>query len=481
MKVEIEIPVGALKSVLTGIGKVIGRPCVPVLGCAKVNCDRNGEVQIHATNLEDYVTANLGKCSGSSNGELLVPFEDLSKIVRRCSGSQSVRLVGNDKETEVRYPIGNIRKVEFVAVNEWPSTPEIRGAGIALSDELKDCIRESLDCSSEDPSRTIIQSACLDVQDPKAHYVVGTNGSILYSANTFRFDLKQSLVIPNRKFLQWGQFWEDGHCELSTKPIVKKKEGWVQLKSNRWTFITRQLDGTYPNWKPVIPRQSPATTMQINPDAVQMLLNALPKMPGADGQHKSVSMVVHENNLLLQARQSDSDNWTTLPVVHAKVSGKPIHITLNRDYLIKALRFGLLDVELMDDRSPLVFKNEGKKLIVMPVRPEAVPKPESQPHPAPLSAAESSETETSRERNSMPRTVNRIEQHQSEQAEETNQSSFEQLQGQIEGIKDTLRGVISQLNETLKIVAQAQKEKRITEREIQSTRKSLREVQRIEI
>lgn len=487
MKVEIEIPVSELKPVLLGFGKVIGKSTsLPVLGCLKVNCDRNGNVQIQGTNLDDYVTANLDKCVSACSGEMLVPYEELNKIVKGCSATKSVRLFGGDKETQVRYPIGESfadRKLTFVDLKEWPSTPVVKEVGIAVTDELKNAIRQGLDCSSDDDSRYVIQSAYLDVADPKAHYVVGTNGSILYSANSFALDLKQSLIIPKRKFLEWSQFWENDNCKLSVLPMNKKKGGWMQFKSDRWTFITKQVEGNYPNWKNAASVSSPVTTLRLNSEAVQMLLNALPKMPGADGINKAVTLAIDRDNLLLQAKQSEADAWTTIPILGVLVKGRPLSICLNRDYLIKALQFGLTEVELVDAGSPLVFKSGGKKLVVMPVRPDSIPKPTPQTQPtAPIqSAAKESPTETSTERTSMPKTVNRVEQHQSEQHQETKQSSFEQLQGQIEGIKDTLKGVVTQLNDVLKTVTQAHKEKRATEKEIDSIRDSLKEIQSISI
>jgi DNA polymerase III sliding clamp (beta) subunit (PCNA family) len=494
MKLEIEIPVSELKPVLLGLGKVINRSTsLPVLGCVKVSYDRNhkGAVQIQGTNLDDYVTGTVGKCVSASSGEMLVPYEELNKIVKGCSAAQSVRLSGNDKETQIRYPIGNSfaeRKLSFVDLNEWPESPVVKDIEIAVVEDLKSAIRQSLECADH-PTRYAIQSSYLDLANPKAHYVVGTNGSILYSANSFVLGLKQSLIIPNRKFLQWTPFWEDGGCSLSVQPITKKKGGWIQFRSERWTFITKQIEGQYPDWRNAASIPSPVTTLRFNKEAVQMLLNAAPKMPGAENVNKTVTLAIEQDHLLLQARQSETDAWTTIPIMGVTVTGKPMSISLNRDYLIKALQFGLTDVELVDSGSPLVFKSGGRKLIVMPVRPDGVPKSASEPQPAaPVQTAESSEStepaepkiETSTERTSMPKAVNRIEQHQSEQPQET-KSSFEQLQGQIEQIKETLRGVVSELNGMLKTVAQAHKEKRATEKEIDSIRDSLKEIQSIQI
>ena len=81
----------------------------------------------------------------------------------------------------------------------------------------------------------------------------------------------------------------------------------------------------------------------------------------------------------------------------------------------------------------------------------------------------------------MPQTVNRVDKHLAATQEATPASSFDQLKDQIKGIKDSLRTVVGQLDEVLKTIVQAHKEKKMTEKEIESIRESLQEIQRIKI
>ena len=30
---------------------------------------------------------------------------------------------------------------------------------------------------------------------------------------------------------------------------TKEKGGYLRLESRRWTFVTKQIEGTYPNWR----------------------------------------------------------------------------------------------------------------------------------------------------------------------------------------------------------------------------------------
>ena len=91
-----------------------------------------------------------------------------------------------------------------------PSMPLEPGFGLAL--------RQALECCSEDSTRAILKGACLDVRDKKLHYVVASNGRCLFSANSFCFDLKKSVVIPDSKFLEWPDLMDEEPASLSVEP-----------------------------------------------------------------------------------------------------------------------------------------------------------------------------------------------------------------------------------------------------------------------
>jgi hypothetical protein len=53
-----------------------------------------------------------------------------------------------------------------------------------------------------------------------------------------------------------------------------------------------------------------------------------------------------------------------------EVNGAPVRVFLNRGYLAKALKFGLTQLELIDPLAPMLFREGGRRLVVMPVRCE---------------------------------------------------------------------------------------------------------------
>lgn len=519
MSLEIEIPVAELKQVLPGFNKIIPKSALPVLGCLKATVE-NGEVKLQATNFDDTATVSMGRC-GNGNGSMLVPYEELNKVVKGCAATDMIRLSAKTNEATINYPIGSSRvdrKLSFTDPKDWPeTTTEINEPSIPVDGTLKEALQHALDCSSDDSSRYVLQSAFLDMRDPKANYVVGTNGHVIFSANSFHFGMKDSLIVPNRKFLHWKGFMDVDTWALSSlapvkavpgargKNAVEERPGYVQFKSDRWTFITRQIEGNYPNWKQAVPAEF-KTTVKLSAEAIKFIADVVPKMPCADSTYLTIYLVVEAGTLSLVANAHRNDPWTKLQVSGAVVDGSAVTVAINRTFLAKAMELGLDEIALIDTLSPVLFRKDGRRLLVSPLRPEGSPtaptpavkkvetvpanaQPDQAIEPPPVNEvpaiqpSESTSAPATTAENQERTTIMPEEPQQQAKSAKTEkpQSAYDQLQDMVERTRTTLKGVVSDLNDLSKTVSQAYREKRATEREIDSIRQSLNEIRRMKI
>ena len=118
----------------------------------------------------------------------------------------------------------------------YGSTPLQPGFGEAL--------KQAMSCCSEDPNRQTLLGACLDGRDEKGHYVVGTNGRILYSANSFTFPLKEAIIVPDSKFINGSGLLDNEPCFLAVQPGKKPSQvRHICLQNKQWQFVTREING----------------------------------------------------------------------------------------------------------------------------------------------------------------------------------------------------------------------------------------------
>jgi len=492
----IALPVNELKTALTGLGKIIGRrTTLPVLSSVRVARNDAGTITLEGTDLDSTALFTLTEKNEGPAAQLLVPFERLQKAVKQSNGRVELSLNKKDEVTVRTFwrdtPIEE--KVHVPYIDDFPVVPKVEGDGIKLDQSFRDTLKQALECASEDESRIIINSVYLDVEDKQGHYLVSTNGRILFSANSFHFGLKESLILPTRKFLSWNGWWTEGEALLAFKAPAKGNEPrWIKISADQWTFTTRGVEGKFPLWKNVVPGEQVNTRIIIPPGAIAGVLEIIARLPGEDMPNRNLALNVARNTLVLQGRSKESGTPVAVPVVEAEVEGKSVVIALNRDYLTKALRFGLNEINIIDELSPLVATNGGKRMIIMPIRLDGPvsTKPQPQPKPAAPTTTTSTATKTTpaetstttqpanEERNNMPRqtTVAPVNGEH-----EPQDSPLKQLIQQIENIRTALKNVVTDLNNALDVVKKAEKEKKHNDREIEAIREKVREIQSVSI
>jgi DNA polymerase III sliding clamp (beta) subunit (PCNA family) len=522
MKTNIEIPIADLKTVLPGLTKITPkRNGLPVLGCVKLTLNQDRTLHIQANNLEQIVTARLNKPFNGKPGQMLVPLDELSSMAKRCAATDIIELSVNGKETAITYPAAGTRikkPISYLALDEFPPETVVNAEPIKLDDAFKLALKQAFTCASEDSSRYVLQGACLDVSNKEAHYVVATDARHIFSANSFLFDVPASIILPPGKFLTWDGFVEDGPWTLRYQPEVKgetqnaHKPAWVRLDSDHWTFVSKPIEGQYPNWKQVVPpTEALKSHIILGEPGINMILEALPLLPGNEDLNQPVTLEVKGEYLTLKAK--GKGDWTEIPIP-AKVSGLPVTISMNRKYLTKALKFGFTQVDIEDKTSPVVFSTKGKMLVISPLGPpdanqvaDAPTSPPDNPSATALPAAtapsveqpasQSTSEPQTEERTDMPRTARTTTPESASRPGLTTEAqtssngttingngtspAVKSLVDQVESIKDTLRGAIRDLSTVVDTVKQGEKEKRATEKEIEAVRTKLRQIQNVSI
>jgi hypothetical protein len=179
---------------------------------------------------------------------------------------------------------------------------------------------------------------------------------------------------------------------------------------------------------------------------------------------------------VLEAKNKEDEKPSMVPVPDTLITGQNMAVKINRHYLIMALKYGLTEITHSipagQENPVLVCQSSGRKLVIALL---GEPK-DHEPAPSP------STNETNNERTDMPRTaattIPPIETKTESNAGESNVKAVVQ---QVERIKDTLKGVINEFGDVLANLKLVEKEKKANDREIQSVRESLQEIQRIKI
>ena len=511
----IKLPVAELKAAIGGLTKVVARhTTLPVLGMIHVERDRQGWVHLTATDLDTFLSLRLEAPEQiGSPAKCLVPLAELQRMSKICPVDEVLDLeVLAEDQLLLRHRIGS-HPVEQVITSaplaDFPAVPVITASSVSLDEAARATLLNALACASDDETRVILNGAYLDVSKPSGHYAVATDGRHLFASNSLHLALPSSVLVPDHRFLSWSGFVKDGQWKLSVQAPTKDKSGYLRLESRRWTFVTKQIEGTYPNWRNITEDVRAFTgSIDISDQAAEAIGRIVPRLPGDDTPNHTVGLYTVSGRLYLRGANKDQERATEVEVPGATISGDPATVYLNRQYLLKAIGFGLRQIGVQEPLKPLRFSDGGsRQMIVMPVRVDANPpsRTSSAPAPVPVSSitppvasnnAQPEQPETintihnqPEERNTPPM-QNTIQQNGNGHAPAatTNGASspdekptLEQALDQIEFVKGSLRSAVTNLNTLADTLRQVQRERRLSEREVRSVRDTLKSLQTVRL
>jgi hypothetical protein len=483
MKIEIEFSASDLKQAVAGLGKVMIRTGLPALRCVRLVRNESGYVTASVTDLETLATYRFRAAQEGSAVVMLIPWEAFSKAAKTTK-ERAVFILEKSDTVAVRTFIGSMFFEEPSAMpplDEWPVIPEVTGPTHEMNAVFKTAFVEAMSCSSTDASRLVLNGVCLDLTRPEAHYVVGANVRQLYAANSFKFDLARSIIFPNRKFLAWSGFLDDGDWKLRTTLAPDTKDGgWAEIHSDRWTIQTRLIAGEYPNWPQVFPSDtSDATIVRLTPEATAMLLEVMPRVQIADRHKESACVAVCGDRLFLHSRSNADEPWKDIPVPGADVAGPAAAVLVNKEQFIHALRMGFDQLELRDPLSPTVLRAPRKKLVIGAMRgdmPQITSTEESSP-----SIPQPETITTEPERNPMNTTATNGERPKTTAPPEAPETELRAAMLQVETVRNTFRESLNGLNQVMNLLKAAEKEQKNSDKEIEGVRSTLRSLQRVQI
>ena len=327
---QITLPAQDLKQALPGLSKVVSRKStLPCLQSVRLTRTQAGIVTLSATDLDTFVSYNLEHTQAGEPLDVLLPFEQLNK-----SGKSGDVVVAQESKfkAKLRYQVAGSNLEQSVAIlspEEFPPTPKVTDVPVKMPENFGECLRQAFETSSTDTSRYVLQGAYLDVKEPKCHSIISTNGRCLFAANTFKFDLKESVNLLRHKFLEWSGFLT-GECELAVKND-KSGSSWVRLTTTRWDCIVKQIDGVFPNWRQVVPQDTEKwTKIELSEAAIKQMLNLSYKLPGDDHENRTLQLRVGQA-LHLEGRNKDDKEYTSAVIADVKITGKPDITAPNRE------------------------------------------------------------------------------------------------------------------------------------------------------
>ena len=274
--------------------------------------------------------------------------------VKLTSGAAEFNSVGQAAEDYPPFP--RAEKVAFVQVD--PAS-------------LLEMIEKTQFAISADETRHNLNGVYFETSESNVR-MVATDGhrlSLIQRELPGLFNLKRGVIVPRKGLFELRRLLSEdqtGNCELGfTETSGVFRRGDV-------TMVMRLIDGIFPDYQQVIPKEADRTMTVDRP----RLLETLKRMSllSSDRSTNAVRFELSEDSLRVTSQNPDlGDAREDIPVTY---KGQPLQIGFNARYLMDVLQVvetEKMNVELCDELSPGVLKptDQGAArytAVIMPMR-----------------------------------------------------------------------------------------------------------------
>jgi DNA polymerase-3 subunit beta len=315
-------------------------------------------------------------------GKLCIPARKLFEIVREMDGDLSVEAAGEPASGGgwLKVKAGTSEfKLACLSASEFPAWPAMEDEEEIIIDAkvLMEMIEKTIYSAGESDTRYTLNGLLFHIQPKsKALTVVGTDGhrlALIVKEMDEEGKEEKRLIVPRKAVSELRKFLND---EAEKIKIMIGKNHLLFSVGREVQFLTRLIEGTYPNYENVIP-QANEKKVSINREAFVKALRRVSVMsreranavrfdfdlPQADASGRNL-VISSSNPDLGEAREEIAVDY----------KGDKLTLGFNARYLIDtlgAMTAEMVVLELQDPLSPVLLKEEGRedyRCVVMPMR-----------------------------------------------------------------------------------------------------------------
>ncbi len=357
---------------------VASRPNHPVLANVLLTADAGtGRISLTGFDLSLGIQTSLSAAVEAS-GAITLPARLFGEIVSRQASDSPITLQCSEENEQVDLTsLSGSYQVRGMAAEDFPELPLLQtGVPIRLEAEaLVRGLRATLFASSGDEAKQLLTGVHLSLEGQDLEFAAtdGHRLSVLRLAHALPEGTEATepfaVTVPARSLRELERLLSS---RQSSEPVTLYCDrGQVVFLWGDQVLTSRSLEGTYPNYRQLIP-DSFNRILELDRKA---LISALERVAVLADQHNNVVKISSDpaaGQLLISADVQDVGSGSE--ALAAAISGEPIQISFNVRYVLEGLKATTAErVELRCNAptTPAVLapvEDGGFTYLVMPIQ-----------------------------------------------------------------------------------------------------------------
>lgn len=270
-------------------------------------------------------------------GSIVLHAKYVPDIVRKLP-EQMVE-IESDENFNVTVRSGNAEfHLNGQDAQEYPLLPKLHTENSfeLPIDLLKDLIRQTVFAVSTSENRPILTGVNIKLEDGKIEFVATDSHRLASRKIPVNGEMKgfpySNIVIPGKSLNELNKILEDSEDKI----MISVTENQILFRTKHLYFLSRLLDGNYPETSRLIPEQS-KTNVVIG---TKELLNSIDRASLLAKEHRNnvVKLVTKESNQLEITSNSPEVGKVMEEVTADSIEGEELKISFSARYMMDALK-----------------------------------------------------------------------------------------------------------------------------------------------
>jgi DNA polymerase III subunit beta len=346
------------------VGSVVSqRPIKPILQNVRMIVGPEG-AELLATDLEVSIRYRVPLDVVEEGGDVVLPAARIHGILRE-SRAEKVTFAADDRGVSV--VAGGARfKVQGDDPEEFPFVPSFEDRkGLSIPrDHFRSMVRKTHFAAAKERSRFAFNGVRLQIEGDEIRMIAtdGKRMAVKACAVDNPDDISGGHIVPTKGLLTFEKVITEEDAVVRLDLDDKQ----AMIKTLRAEVSSRLVEGAFPNYKAVIPKETPLSASFARDELAAILRQA--KL-FTNEESRSVRFVFEEGKLVVTARATDvGEARVELATV---VEGTPIETAFNPDYVLEGLAVtdaARVTLRLSGKDTPaLIDGEENFTYVVMPV------------------------------------------------------------------------------------------------------------------
>lgn len=345
---------------------------MPILSHFLLNAGRKGSYII-ATDIETALREPL-EANVEKEGKLCIPARKLFEIVRETEGDLSF---DTDDEQWLRVKSGaSDFRLACLPTNEFPSWPALGEAEEVMIDApvLMEMIEKTIYSAGESDTRYTLNGLLFHAKpQDRSLIAVGTDGhrlALIVKQMDGEVKEEKKIIVPRKAVSEIRRFLSNSGEGGDVKKVkVSIGQKHLLFSVDNIQFLTRLIEGTYPNYENVIPSSNEKKIL-IGRDAFTRVLRRVSVM--SKERASAVRVDIEDGKLVVSSSSPDIGEAKEETAVD--YAGDKLSLGFNARYVLDvlgAMNSDKVSFEFQDSLSPVLVKEEGNedyKCVIMPMR-----------------------------------------------------------------------------------------------------------------